>query len=127
MIAAPFGTHFSEGGEMRTVHVGRIPKLLSARGGSGVVSAVALVAALVLGGCGGKEPPKLPPPEVLVAPVVQRDVPLYQDWVGTIEGYVNAQIRPKVQGYLLEQTYQNGHVVKAGQLLFQIDPRQFEA
>ena len=69
----------------------------------------------------------MPPPEVLFAPVAQRNVPLYSDWVGTIEGYVNAEIRPKVQGYLLTQNYQNGHVVADGQLLFQIDPRQFQA
>ncbi|MBY0280039.1 efflux RND transporter periplasmic adaptor subunit [Candidatus Binatia bacterium] len=69
----------------------------------------------------------MPPPEVLVAPVVQRNVPVYSDWVGTIEGYVNAEIRPKVQGYLLTQNYPNGKVVAAGELLFQIDPRQFKA
>ncbi len=87
------------------------------------------LAALVASGagCSKPEPPKLPPPDVLVSPVVQRDVPLYSSWVGTIEGYVNAEIRPKVQGYLLTQNYLNGGVVKAGQLMFQIDPRQFKA
>ena len=92
---------------------------------------VALAAVVALAGagagCSKPEPPKLPPPEVLVTPVVQRDVPLYSEWVGTIEGYVNAEIRPKVQGYLLTQNYKNGGVVKEGQLLFQIDPRQFKA
>jgi membrane fusion protein (multidrug efflux system) len=83
--------------------------------------------ALAFAGCGKTEPPAAPPPEVLFAPVAQRDVPIYSEWVGTIEGYVNAEIRPKVQGYLLTQSYQNGGVVKAGQLLFQIDPRQFKA
>lgn len=78
-------------------------------------------------GCQNATPPATPTPEVLVAPVVQRDVPLYREWVGTIVGYVNAEIRPKVQGYLLSQHYQNGSVVKEGQLLFQIDPRQFQA
>ncbi len=58
---------------------------------------------------------------------MQRDVPIYTEWVGTIVGYVNAEIRPKVQGYILSQHYQNGSVVKAGDLLFQIDPRQFQA
>ena len=52
---------------------------------------------------------------------------VHSDWVGTIDGYVNAEIRPKVQGYLLTQQYTNGTVVKAGQLLFKIDPRQFQA
>jgi membrane fusion protein, multidrug efflux system len=87
----------------------------------------ALLASCVLAGCSERKPPTLPPPEVLVAPVAQRDVPIYTEWVGTIEGYVNAQIQPKVEGYLLAQNYDNGGVVKAGQLLFQIDPRQFQA
>jgi membrane fusion protein (multidrug efflux system) len=85
------------------------------------------VALLVAGGCKKAEPPALPPPEVLVAPVAQRNVPIYSEWVGTLDGYVNAQIQPKVQGYLLTQNYKNGGVVKAGELLFQIDPRQFQA
>jgi membrane fusion protein, multidrug efflux system len=79
-------------------------------------------------GCKGSEgPPAPPPPEVLYAPAVDREVSVHSDWVGTIDGYVNAEIRPKVQGYLLTQQYQNGTVVKAGQLLFKIDPRQFQA
>jgi membrane fusion protein (multidrug efflux system) len=77
--------------------------------------------------CGKEGPPQMPPPEVLVTPVQQRNVPIYSAWIGTIEGYVNAEIRPKVQGYLLTQNYTNGSVVKSGQLLFQIDPRQFKA
>jgi RND family efflux transporter MFP subunit len=68
-----------------------------------------------------------PAPEVVVVPVQQRDVDVYQEWVGTTTGYVNAQIYPKIQGYLLKQTYRNGATVKAGELLFQIDPRQFQA
>lgn len=91
-----------------------------------LLSALTL-AAIAAPGCSKPEPPKLPPPEVLVAPVAQRDVPIYSEWVGTIEGYVNAEIRPKVQGYVLAQDYENGAVVKAGQLLFRIDPRQFKA
>jgi membrane fusion protein (multidrug efflux system) len=89
---------------------------------------LALLAASVVGGCERKvEAPVLPPPDVLFSPVDQRDVATYSEWVGTIEGYVNAEIRPKVQGYVLSQHYRNGGVVKAGQLLFQIDPRQFQA
>lgn len=88
------------------------------------LTALAVVAAA---GCEKKEAPQMPPPEVLVAPVAQRNVPVYSDWVGTIEGYVNAEIRPKVQGYLLTQNYPNGKVVAEGELLFQIDPRQFKA
>lgn len=66
-------------------------------------------------------------PEVLVAPVEKRDVALDSEWIGTTVGYVNAEIRPKVQGYLLRQAYRDGSVVKAGDLLFEIDPRQFKA
>jgi membrane fusion protein (multidrug efflux system) len=89
--------------------------------------ALTVLAVVVAGGCEKREAPEIPPPEVLFAPVAQRNLPLYSEWVGTIEGYVNAEIRPKVQGYLLTQSYQNGHVVSDGQLLFQIDPRQFQA
>lgn len=89
--------------------------------------ALTVVAVVAAGGCEKKEAPQMPPPEVLVAPVAQRNVPVYSDWVGTIEGYVNAEIRPKVQGYLLTQNYANGKVVADGALLFQIDPRQFKA
>jgi membrane fusion protein, multidrug efflux system len=83
---------------------------------------------LVAAGCDEKkEAPKPMPPEVLVAEVVQQDVPIYEQWVSTLNGPVNADITPKVQGYLLRQNYQNGSFVKKGQLLFEIDPRQYEA
>ena len=88
----------------------------------------ATLAGSALLGCEKKgEAPALPPPEVLFSPVEQRDVATYSEWVGTIDGYVTAEIRPKVSGYVLSQHYRNGGVVKAGQLLFQIDPRQFKA
>ncbi len=78
---------------------------------------------------GCKESPKAtarPPEPVKVAPVVQRDVPIYAEWVGTTIGYVTAQIRARVSGYLISQNYKEGTVVKAGALLFQIDPRQYQ-
>jgi len=68
-----------------------------------------------------------PPPVVEVAPVVQKDVPVQGEWVGTLEGYVNAQIQPQVSGYLIRQDYHEGAFVKKGQLLFEIDPRPFQA
>jgi RND family efflux transporter MFP subunit len=68
-----------------------------------------------------------PPPVVEVAPVIQKDVPVQGEWVGTLEGYVTAQIQPQVSGYLIRQDYQEGAVVKKGQLLFEIDPRPFQA
>ena len=66
-------------------------------------------------------------PEVVVAPVDRRDVEVRSEWVGTMTGFVNAQIFPKIQGYLLKQAYHDGGVVKEGDLLFEIDPRQFQA
>jgi len=68
-----------------------------------------------------------PPPVVEVAPVIQKDVLVQGEWVGTLEGYVNAQIQPQVSGYLIRQDYHEGAFVKKGQLLFEIDPRPFQA
>ena len=68
-----------------------------------------------------------PPPVVEVAPVIQKDVPVQGEWVGTLEGYVNAQIQPQVSGYLVRQDYSEGGYVRKGQLLFEIDPRPFQA
>jgi membrane fusion protein (multidrug efflux system) len=65
--------------------------------------------------------------DVLVTDVVQKDVSVYYDWIGVLTGFVNAQIHPQVTGYLLTQNYDNGDFVKEGQLLFQVDPRQFQA
>jgi membrane fusion protein, multidrug efflux system len=62
-----------------------------------------------------------------VTPVVQRDVPITSEWVGTLDGSVNADIRPKVEGYLLRQVYKEGQFVRSGEALFEIDPRQFRA
>src|SRR5438445_1089472 len=67
------------------------------------------------------------PPVVEVAPVVQRTVPAIGEWVGTTEGYVNAQIQPQVSGYLIRQDYREGAYVKKGRVLFEIDPRPFQA
>jgi membrane fusion protein (multidrug efflux system) len=64
---------------------------------------------------------------VEVAPVIQKDVPVQGEWVGTLEGYVNAQIQPQVGGYLIRQDYHEGAFVRKGQLLFEIDPRPFQA
>src|SRR5246127_3492523 len=67
------------------------------------------------------------PLEVEVVQVEQRDVPIYHEWIGTLDGLVNADVRAQVTGYLLKQGYQEGRFVKQGQLLFQIDPRPFQA
>ncbi len=67
------------------------------------------------------------PLEVQVAPVEQRDVPIFQEWIGTLDGFVDADIKAEVSGYLVEQAYKEGTFVKKGQLLFSIDQRPFQA
>jgi membrane fusion protein (multidrug efflux system) len=68
-----------------------------------------------------------PVPNVEVVGVEEKDVPIYHEWIGTLDGLVNADVRAQVTGYLLKQAYQEGGFVKEGQLLFQIDPRPFQA
>ena len=84
---------------------------------------------LALAGCTGstKAASTLPPAVVEVATVVQQDTPIYSEWVATLDGYVNAQIQPRVAGYLIKQNYKEGSVVRKGQVLFEIDPRPFKA
>ena len=72
--------------------------------------------------------PSVPqPPSVQVAPVVQKEVRLTREWVATLDGYVNAQIEPHVSGYLIRQNYTEGSFVRKGDVLFEIDPRPFQA
>ena len=83
---------------------------------------------LALSGCGRSEAAfKLPDTEVLVAAPIQQDVPVHNEWVATLDGYVNAEIRPQVSGYIIKQNYQEGAAVRKGQVLFEIDPRPFQA
>jgi RND family efflux transporter MFP subunit len=83
---------------------------------------------LALIGCGRSHAAmQLPTPEVLVAMPVQQDVPVHSEWVATLDGYVNAEIRPQVSGYIISQNYKEGSVVRKGQVLFEIDPRPFQA
>jgi RND family efflux transporter MFP subunit len=94
-----------------------------------------LAALLVLGvsllsvGCREKNAQAGNPPaaDVQVAQVEQKDVPIYGEWIGTLDGLVDADVRAQVTGYLLKQAYVEGSFVRKGQLLFQIDPRPFEA
>lgn len=93
-------------------------------------TAVVLVPAVLLAaGCtrttSAAGPPR--PPDVEVAAVERRDVPIYHEWIGTLDGLVNAAIKAQVSGYLLSQNYTEGSFVRKGQLLFQIDPRPFDA
>ena len=91
---------------------------------------IGLVVALLLplAGCATKtEAAPPPPPEVQVVTVEQKDVPIYREWVATLDGYVNADIRPQVTGYLMKQNYHEGMLVRKGDVLFEIDPRPFQA
>lgn len=86
------------------------------------------VAMIGLTHCGKKQAAAPPaPPDVEVATVTRRDVPVYGEWVATLDGYINAQIQPQVTGYLWKQSYKEGTDVRKGEVLFEIDPRPFEA
>lgn len=96
---------------------GRLPRLL-----------VLTLAPLAFLGCEEKvAPPPPPPPEVSVTAVLQQDVPIYVEWIGTVDGDVNAAIRARVQGYLQSRDYTEGAQVKAGDLMFRIDARPYQA
>src|SRR5260370_35819998 len=66
-------------------------------------------------------------PVVYIASPLQRDLSIYSDWIGTMVGFVDAQIHSQVTGYLLSQNYKEGSLFKKGDLLFQVDPRPFQA
>ena len=86
------------------------------------------IGVLIFPACKKEEAVKaLPPPDVLVQDAATRDVPVYREWIGTLDGSENAEIRARVTGYLLKRDYQEGALVKKGDVLFEIDPRPFEA
>jgi len=88
-----------------------------------------LVVAALLGFAHSSKPAEAAPRplEVEVVPVEQKNVPIYKEWIGTTDGMVNAEIKAQVTGYLLRQDFKEGSFVKKGQLLFEIDPRPFQA
>jgi RND family efflux transporter MFP subunit len=89
---------------------------------------VLILVALIVAGRSSKPAQAAPRPlDVEVVQVEQRDVPIYSEWIGTTDGMVNADIKAQVTGYLLRQDYKEGSLVKKGQLLFEIDPRPFQA
>jgi len=89
---------------------------------------ISLVGLSFLVACSAPRPqPQTPPPVVKVVNVEQKDVPVYGEWIGTLDGMVNAEIRAQVSGYLLSQHYTEGSLVRKGQLLFSLDPRPFQA
>ena len=94
-----------------------------------LAAAVVGLLTAVSAGCEGRvdSAPAPPMPKVEVTSVIQKDVPIGGEWVGTLEGYVNAQISPQVSGYLIRQDYKEGALVRKGQVLFEIDPRPFQA
>ncbi len=97
-------------------------------GGQGLFCASAAVLILGLaGGCAKGPAQAAPPQEVQVIGVEQRDVPVVDEWVGTLDGFVDAQIRAQVTGYLVKQDYKEGTAVRKGDALFEIDPRPFAA
>src|SRR5207249_11071933 len=88
----------------------------------------AVSAMLCLTGCKGKPQATVPPPPTVeVVTVKQADVPLYHEWIGVLDGLVNAHIRAQVTGYLVSQNYKEGDPIKKGDLLFEIDRRPFKA
>ena len=86
-----------------------------------------LSGSLLCTGCAREKSPPPDPPRVQIARVVERDVSIYSEWVATLDGYVNAQIQPQVTGYLIKQDYQEGSLVHKNDVLFEIDPRPFQA
>jgi membrane fusion protein (multidrug efflux system) len=94
---------------------------------AGVEMVFAAAVLLCLAGCREKPRPAPQPPTVEVTPVTKADVPVYHEWIGTLDGLVNATIRAQVTGYLLKQDYREGDAIKKGDLLFEIDPRPFQA
>jgi membrane fusion protein, multidrug efflux system len=96
-----------------------------------VLSSALLIVLFVstLAGCGDRSGAAQapPPPVVKVTPVIQEDVPISVEYVGSLVGYITAQIRARVAGHLMSQNYTEGSVVKAGDLMFQVDPRPFQA
>jgi RND family efflux transporter MFP subunit len=115
------GRSLTNGAPARRARFGRLARALG--------GLLALAMMVLIGGC--KDAAKVTaapePPEVQVTPVVQKDVPIYSEWVGTTVGYVTAQVRARITGYLMSQNYTEGSFVKTGDLLFRIDPRPYQA
>src|SRR5467141_1246444 len=94
-----------------------------------IIVAVRMIVGVVIIAVRSNKPAQAAPRplDVEVVRVEQKDVPVYSEWIGTTEGIVNADIKAEVTGYLLKQDYKEGSLVKKGQLLFELDPRPFQA
>jgi membrane fusion protein, multidrug efflux system len=112
-----------------------VPKDSAAPGSCAVMLSTAILLLLaglaLVAGCSkpaqGGGPGQYPPPDVTTTTVEQKDVPVFGDWVANLDGYTNAQIQPQVTGYLIRQNYKEGSQVSKGQILYEIDPRPFQA
>ena len=91
------------------------------------VSLTVLVPLLMLGACRKSGPAAPPVPTVQVVQVIQRDVPIFHEWIGNLDGFVNAEIKPQVSGYVMAQVYRDGAYVRKDDVLFLIDPRNYKA
>jgi membrane fusion protein (multidrug efflux system) len=107
--------------------LGRFTPRRGSAGGLIFSTGCAVGAALALCGCNNEDKKTAAPPQVEVVAVMQQDVPIYRDWVGTLDAEVNATINAQVSGYLLQRAYTEGQPVKKGDLLFQIDDRTYKA
>src|SRR5438309_9394673 len=105
----------------------KINQILKEKLASGATISLIAILLAVAAACSKTAAKLESPPDVEVVQVQQKDVPIYGEWIGTLDGLVNADVRAQVTGYLLKQGYQEGRFVKQGQLLFQIDPRPFQA
>src|SRR5437016_5431274 len=92
-----------------------------------IIAGLAVLCALTLAARSNSPAPVARPLDVQVTKVEQRDVPVYSEWIGTTDGSINAEIKAQVTGYLLRQDYKEGSLVKQGELLFEIDPKPFQA
>src|SRR3984885_5559398 len=107
------------------MRINSVLKLKHVGWASGVM--VALILLIVVAPSGAKPSVQAPVPVVEVAVAEQRDVPVYGEWIGTLTGQVNADVKAQVTGYLLTRNYKEGSFVRKGQVLFEIDPRPFQA
>jgi len=121
---------FKPSTQLQGTNIGAVRSQREFRMGGLLVPSMVLLQLFMLGlaGCGRSQAAfRMPDPEVLVAAPVQQDVAVHNEWVASTDGCVNAEIRPQVSGYIIRQNYKEGSVVRRGQVLFEIDPRPFQA
>jgi len=105
----------------------KINQILKEKLASGATISVIAILLAVAAACSKTAAKLESPPDVEVVQVQQKDIPIYGEWIGTLDGLVNADVKAQVTGYLLAQAYKEGSLVKEGQVLFEIDPRPFQA